>query len=160
MYDILKGRTPIERTGDYAIVNSDIADLKEPVWFRVVNTRTGAESSLYRFAECRDIVAMAMRGELLGSFDTLAARVHTKARSATAPGGFDSYLTQRVPVRIKEPGAYRIPRTGYGSRIPTQYMVKWNGKWMRVYAIQYSNSGTLYIGPKYDECLTVTIDKA
>lgn len=36
--------------------------------------------------------------------------------------------------------------TGYGSRIPTPYMVKFNGKWRRVYCRQYSNAGTLYIG--------------
>lgn len=36
--------------------------------------------------------------------------------------------------------------TGYGSRIPTRYMVKFNDKWRRVYCRIYSNSGTLYIG--------------
>lgn len=36
--------------------------------------------------------------------------------------------------------------TGYGSRIPTRHMVKFNGKWRRVYCRIYSNSGTLYIG--------------
>ena len=36
--------------------------------------------------------------------------------------------------------------TGYGKRIPTRYMVKFNGKWRRVYCRIYSNIGTLYIG--------------
>lgn len=36
--------------------------------------------------------------------------------------------------------------TGYGSRIPTQYMVKFNGRWRRVYCRIFSNSGTCYIG--------------
>ena len=36
--------------------------------------------------------------------------------------------------------------SGYGSRIPTRYMVKFNGKWRRVYCRCYSNNGTLYIG--------------
>ena len=36
--------------------------------------------------------------------------------------------------------------TGYGSRIPTRYMVLFNGKWRRVYARCYSNNSTLYIG--------------
>jgi hypothetical protein len=36
--------------------------------------------------------------------------------------------------------------TGYGSRIPTRYIVKFNGKWRRVYIRIYSNVGTLYIG--------------
>lgn len=36
--------------------------------------------------------------------------------------------------------------SGYGSRIPTQYMIKFNGKWRRVYCRVFSNSGTCYIG--------------
>jgi hypothetical protein len=36
--------------------------------------------------------------------------------------------------------------SGYGSRIPTPYMVKFNNRWRRVYCRIYSNNGTLYIG--------------
>lgn len=36
--------------------------------------------------------------------------------------------------------------SGYGKRIPTTTMVKFEGKWRRVYMCQYSNSGTAYIG--------------
>lgn len=36
--------------------------------------------------------------------------------------------------------------SGYGARIPTRYMVFFNGRWRRVYARQYGNAGTLYIG--------------
>lgn len=36
--------------------------------------------------------------------------------------------------------------TGYGRRIPTRTMVRFNGKWRRVYVCCYSNSGTAYIG--------------
>lgn len=36
--------------------------------------------------------------------------------------------------------------SGYGSRIPTEYMVRFNGRWRRVYCRIYSNNGTLYIG--------------
>ena len=36
--------------------------------------------------------------------------------------------------------------TGYGSRIPTQYMVKVMGKWRRVYCRCNSNVGTTFIG--------------
>lgn len=35
--------------------------------------------------------------------------------------------------------------TGYGAKIPTQYMVKYSGRWMRVYCRIYSNIGSLYI---------------
>ena len=36
--------------------------------------------------------------------------------------------------------------SGYGKRIPTRIMVKFEGKWRRVYVCQYSNAGTAYIG--------------
>lgn len=36
--------------------------------------------------------------------------------------------------------------SGYGKRIPTNTMVKFEGKWRRVYMCQYSNAGTAYIG--------------
>ena len=36
--------------------------------------------------------------------------------------------------------------TGYGSRIPTRWKVKFNGRWRRVYVRCYSNAGTAYIG--------------
>ena len=35
--------------------------------------------------------------------------------------------------------------TGYGRKIPTQYMVKHNNRLKRVYCCIFSNSGTLYI---------------
>ena len=36
-------------------------------------------------------------------------------------------------------------KTGYGDRIPTNYMVFIANKWRRVYCRQYSNIGTLYV---------------
>lgn len=36
--------------------------------------------------------------------------------------------------------------SGYGSRIPTQYLVYFKMKWRRVYVCQYANAGTAYIG--------------
>ena len=36
--------------------------------------------------------------------------------------------------------------SGYGGRIPVRYMVHWKGRWRRVYAAQYGNAGTAYIG--------------
>lgn len=35
--------------------------------------------------------------------------------------------------------------TGYGAAIPSRYMVKYNGRWRRVYVRQYGNAGTAYI---------------
>lgn len=36
--------------------------------------------------------------------------------------------------------------TGYGSKIPTRYLVRTvDQKWRRVYCAQFSNAGTLYV---------------
>jgi hypothetical protein len=43
--------------------------------------------------------------------------------------------------------------TGYGKRIPTRHMVRYNGKWRRVYCAIYSNIGTCYIGKLEDNLI-------
>ena len=43
--------------------------------------------------------------------------------------------------------------TGYGKRIPARLMVKFNGRWRRVYCCIYSNSGTCYIGKLSDNLI-------
>lgn len=89
----------------------------------------------------------------------MKAYIHTKCRRPN--GGYDSYHTQ--PVELKEkPLPWQLAgltytASGYGARIPTRWMVRFDGRWRRVYCIQYGNAGTLFIGPKFDECLTVQI---
>lgn len=34
---------------------------------------------------------------------------------------------------------------GYGSRIPTRYMLKLGKRWHRVYVVQWSNAGSAYV---------------
>ena len=43
--------------------------------------------------------------------------------------------------------------SGYGSRIPTHHMVRYHGKWRRVYCCIYSNIGTCYIGKLSDNLI-------
>jgi hypothetical protein len=43
--------------------------------------------------------------------------------------------------------------TGYGKKIPTRWMVRFNGKFRRVYCAIYSNNGTCYIGKLSDRYL-------
>lgn len=77
--------------------------------------------------------------------------LHTK--NIRPDGSADCFLSQRVPHKIKEISRYMslsLPAAGYGSRLPTRYMVQVNGKWRRVYCRIFSNSGTLFIGKKYD----------
>jgi len=47
--------------------------------------------------------------------------------------------------------------TGYGRKIPTAYMVKWEGRWRRVYCCVYGNSGTCYLAKGSDWICTVDI---
>ena len=35
--------------------------------------------------------------------------------------------------------------SGYGSKIPTVHMVKFEGRWRRVYCAVYGNAGTCYV---------------
>jgi len=35
--------------------------------------------------------------------------------------------------------------TGYGSKIPTEYMIRYKDRWRRVYCCIWSNCGTNYI---------------
>lgn len=49
--------------------------------------------------------------------------------------------------------------TGYGSRIPTVYMVQWQGRWRRVYAACYGNSASTYIGKAGDWLATVSVER-
>lgn len=49
--------------------------------------------------------------------------------------------------------------SGYSSRIPTSYMIKVNNRWRRVYAIQWSNVGTMYIGHLSGESNIVSINE-
>ena len=48
-------------------------------------------------------------------------------------------------VRVTDAPRYRRTVSGYGSRIPTRYMVNYDGRWRRVYAMRYGNSGSVYV---------------
>ncbi|UOK18424.1 hypothetical protein SEA_BRUHMOMENT_108 [Arthrobacter phage BruhMoment] len=46
--------------------------------------------------------------------------------------------------------------TGYGPKIPTRYMLRYEGRWHRVYMMQYGNSGTPYIRKGGDDLVFPT----
>lgn len=79
---------------------------------------------------------------------TIKGYVH--AATYCIDGQSSAHSTQSVEVIIKplwwQEKGLSYTATGYGKRIPTQYMVKFNGKLRRVYCKIYSNNGTLYIG--------------
>lgn len=86
-------------------------------------------------------------------------RLFVHCKSETKDGHYYSYSTYEV--EYKETLLPRKGQTlsGYGKALPTQYMVKWQGKWRRVKVVCFSNCGTAYIGNKYSPCLTVSIDE-
>lgn len=61
---------------------------------------------------------------------------------------FADCLYEYVTVEHKttESPVWGQPVSGYGRAIPTPHMVKWNGKWRRVYCAIFGNAGSLYIG--------------
>jgi len=74
-------------------------------------------------------------------------------------GRRDSFWTREVPAK-DAPLPHHIAglswtATGYGAAIPSRLMVKFNGRWRRVYVAQYGNAGTAYIKTALDESITV-----
>jgi hypothetical protein len=65
---------------------------------------------------------------------------------------------ESVQHRVKAVRGLRIPASGYGKDIPTEYMIKWEGRWYRVYAMQYSNCPTTYIKTKHAENGRIIVD--
>ena len=49
--------------------------------------------------------------------------------------------------------------SGYGSALPTRYLIQVNNRWRRVKCYQYSNAGTYYIGTLNKGHKVVTISK-
>lgn len=48
-------------------------------------------------------------------------------------------------VKVTEIPASGHTSSGYGGRIPTQYMIKYLGRWRRVLTMVYGNSGSPYV---------------
>lgn len=89
----------------------------------------------------------------------MRAYIHTC--SIRPDGTKDSFLTRELPVKESplewQKLGLQFTASGYGSRIPTAYMVQLNGRWRRVYCRIYSNNGTFFIGRRYDGSNTVDI---
>lgn len=72
------------------------------------------------------------------------------ASTTRANGDKDTFYSvevesKHVPLYCHQHGLTQTA-TGYGKRIATATMVKFNGKWRRVYCCIFSNVGTCYIG--------------
>lgn len=77
-------------------------------------------------------------------------------------GRRECFLTREVPVKHSplewQKRGLQFTASGYGSRIPTEYMIKVDGRWRRVYCCICSNIGTLFIGKSHDNTATVQIE--
>lgn len=89
---------------------------------------------------------------------------------AVAPVGLDPLSNRPKMTRIpsmyyrtfpaKIDGETKQTLTGYGAKIKTKYMVKINSRWRRVYACNFGNCPTFYIGkPGNWEWTLESIDK-
>ena len=61
----------------------------------------------------------------------------------------DCFLTVEVESKENEMRHHRLglqyTATGYGSKLPTRHMIRFDGRWYRVYSICYSNVSTEYV---------------
>ena len=82
---------------------------------------------------------------------------YVKTNSIDTQGNKCAFLTTTVEHRVKPMAHHErglsYTRYGYGKRIPTELMIKWLGKWRRVYCCVYSNAGTCYIGKLEDNLI-------
>ena len=85
----------------------------------------------------------------------MKAYINTKYKRLD--GSFDCFATVEVDVKESplwwQEKGLQFTASGYGSRIPTRYMVRFKDKWRRVYAICYSNCATFYIGKASDKTI-------
>lgn len=81
--------------------------------------------------------------------------LYLHGKSVRSNGSWDSLWTCAVEHKITDTPRSGQTQTGYGKAIPTRYMVRFNGKWRRVYCAIFSNSGTLYIKAPKGEVITV-----
>lgn len=68
------------------------------------------------------------------------------------------YRTEQVLVKLTSTPQRRSV-SGYGSRLPTHYMVFVEHRWRRVYAVCWSNVSTLYIGSSKAQGIVVQINQ-
>jgi hypothetical protein len=72
------------------------------------------------------------------------------------------FLTEKLEALVNETRwqkmGLQFTATGYGKKIPTRYMVRYNGKLRRVYCRIYSNAGMCYIGKLSDNLIISSIE--
>jgi hypothetical protein len=80
--------------------------------------------------------------------DSEIMKAYVKHGTAPAP-----CREEKVPFAIDSKAPKSPSRTGYGSKLPTQYRIHYKGRWRRVYAICFSNVATFYIPDGKDKLI-------
>lgn len=100
----------------------------------------------------RDLIAARTQAEQCAAGNHLSGQCATCTGSKPARAGYlkhgespGPFLTERVDIVLRDPPRSGRSLTGYGSRIPTQYMARIESRLHRVYAICFSNCATLYV---------------
>ena len=86
---------------------------------------------------------------IFGSFDLYVGddgKVH--GGKWTAPITYLDPATVEATRQTDRPSGYRGRSDGYGSRIPSSWMLRIGKRWHRVYVVCWSNSGSAYVRTK------------
>ena len=78
-----------------------------------------------------------------------------QGKSVNSNGSIASLWTRKVEYKTTERPRSGQTVTGYGKAVPTQYLVKHNDKWRRVYCCIFSKSATFYIKKPEREMIPV-----
>jgi len=81
--------------------------------------------------------------------------LHGKTIQRAGIYAYESMWSKKVEHKLTDLPISGQTATGYGKKIPTRYMVRFKGRWRRVYCAIFSNSGTLYISSPKGESITV-----
>ncbi|AEG53163.1 hypothetical protein [Sinorhizobium meliloti] len=130
---------------------------KPGIW-KVVCDKPHEMASAIEFSNEADARANAARtgGRIVEPSDLLKA--YLQFGKAGEPMQTVSVPVKESPLWFHDKGLQQTA-SGYGLKLATPYMVKWNGRWRRVYCCQISNAGTCYIGKPGDWLAIVDIHR-
>jgi hypothetical protein len=83
--------------------------------------------------------------------------------AATVDGADSPRMTHEVECKESplpwQARGLQYTASGYSVKAPTPYLVKWAGRWRRVYSCCVSNAGSLYLGKPGAWLCTVDIER-
>jgi len=86
-------------------------------------------------------------------------KAYLQTKEPDGHGSYCNYLTTELPVKVTDVSRKGQTISGYGTQLPTEYMVKYNNRWQRVKAVCISNVSTYYIGKKYSHLSIISLSE-